>query len=154
MSEPERAARVAEIRLLAALFAAFAAVKIVAASLGFLSAIAVSGGTDPDGSRTLYWIPQLFFYVIFLAWSRRLYRLEEPARKVLWSLSVLSIAAWAIYNALDFTIGTAAAQPTMAIAIKLRLLLGGDLWDVVFPALAIWKLSDPVPGRSESGTGG
>ncbi len=154
MSEAERAARAAEIRLLATLFTAFAAVKIVATSLGFLSVIAVSGGTDPDGSRTLYWIPQLLFYVIFLAWSRRLYRLEGPAGKVLWSLGVLSLATWAIYNALDFTIGSAAAQPTMAIAIRLRLLLGGDVWDLVFPALAIWKLRDPLPSRGESGAVG
>jgi hypothetical protein len=141
MSATERpGAEAAEIRLLATLFMAFAVVKILGCSLGFLSAIAAAGGKDVDASRTLYWIPQVLFYVLLLSWSWRLRAGEPRARTVVWALSVLSIVVWAVYNVLDFVIGPASAQPAMAIAIRLRLLLGGDVWDVFFPAVAILKL--------------
>jgi phosphatidylserine synthase len=126
-----------QVRLLAVLLAVFAGVKIFAVALGYLSALTAAGGTDPDGSRTIYWIPQLLFYSLLLASSLRLRGFEKRSRTAVVSLCALSLAATAVYTLLDFTVGPGHEQPAIAIAIKLRLLVGGDIWDLIFPALAI-----------------
>jgi len=140
---PDRDAVAAEIRLLATLLAIFAAVRILAAALGYLSALAATVGGDADGSRTIYWLPQLLFYALFLASSLRLRRFERRSRPVVVSLCALSLGAVVLYTLLDFTFGPGRAQPAMAIAIKLRLLVSGDIWDLVFPILAIARLRTP-----------
>jgi hypothetical protein len=126
-----------EIRLLATLLFAFAVIKIAASSLAYTSAVVVAGGVDTDGSRTLFWLPQILFYTLFATAARRLRRFEPRARAIVVSLSALSIGATVLYTVLDFTVGPGRERPAMAIAIKLRLLAGGDVWDIVFPALAI-----------------
>jgi len=126
-----------EIRLLATLLFAFAVIKIVASSLAYTSAVVVAGGTDTDGSRTLFWLPQILFYTLFATAARRLRRFEPRARAIVVSLSALSIGAMILYTVLDFAVGPGHERPALAIAIKLRLLAGGDVWDIVFPALAI-----------------
>jgi len=133
----------AQIRLLAVLLTIFAAIKIAACSLAYVSAIVNAGGVDATGSQTYYWIPQVLYYTLLLAVARRLRRLEARSRTAILALSTLSIVVTLLYTVLDFTIGHGRQDPAMAIAIKLRLLLsGGDVWDLVFPLLAIsllWK---------------
>src|SRR5204862_304125 len=59
-----------------------------------------------------------------------------------------SLAATILYTMLSFTIGPGHKDPALEIAIKLRLLLvGGDIWDLVFPLLAILWLRTPPAGR-------
>jgi len=137
----------AEIRLLATLLFAFGAIKVVASSLAYTAAIVSAGGVDLDASRTLYWLPQILFYTVYAAASRRLHRFEPRARSIVISLSMLSIAATLLYTLLDFTVGPAHERPAMAIAIKLRLLAGGDVWDILFPLLAIVWLRPPASRR-------
>ena len=60
-----------EIRLLATLLLVFAAIKIAASSLAYLSAVVSAGGTDSDGSRTLFWLPQVLFYTVLLTSSAK-----------------------------------------------------------------------------------
>jgi hypothetical protein len=134
----------AEIRLLALLLTIFAAVKIAACSLAYFSAVVAAGGVDESGSQTYYWLPQVLYYTLLLAVARRLRRFEPRSRAAVLALSSLSIAATVLYTVLDFTIGHGRQDPAMAIAIKLRLLLsGGDVWDLVFPLLAISRLWRP-----------
>jgi hypothetical protein len=136
-----------EIRLLATFLFAFAAIKVVASSLAYTSAIVAAGGTDVDASRTLFWLPQVLFYTLFATAARRLRRFEPRARSIVLSLAALSIGATVLYTVLDFAVGPAHQRPAMAIAIKLRLLAGGDIWDIVFPALAIAWLRPPDARR-------
>ena len=134
----------AEVRLLALLLTIFSAVKIAACALGYISAIVSAGGVDEQGGHTFYWLPQLLFYTMLLTASRRLSRFDRYGRTAVVSLSMLSLFAMIAYTAADFTIGVARNDPAMAIAIKLRLLLvGGDIWDIVFPLLAITRLRGP-----------
>jgi hypothetical protein len=62
-------------------------------------------------------------------------------------MSWLSLAATVLYTALDFTIGPGHDRPALAVAIKLRLLVGGDAWDIVFPLLSILWLRTPQARR-------
>jgi hypothetical protein len=134
----------AEVRVLAILLVVFSGIKIAASSLAYVSALVAAGSMDSDGSRTLFWIPQVLFYTLLLASSRRLRRFEPSARVAVLMLSVLSLTAIALYTALSFAIGPGRKDPALEIAIKLRLLLvGGDIWDVVFPLLAILWLRTP-----------
>lgn len=133
-----------EIGLLALLLIVFSAVKIAASSLAYFSAVVAAGGADVDGSRTLFWLPQVLFYTLFLASSRRLRRFDRRGRAAVVSLSVLSLAVTALHTALDFLVGPGHERPALAIAIKLRLLAGGDIWDLLFPALAIAWLQRPA----------
>jgi len=137
----------AEIRLLATLLVVFAEIKIAGSSLGYLSAIVSAGGTDTDGSRTLFWLPQVLFYTVLLASAIRLRRFEPRGRTSVVSLCWLSLAASLAYTMLDFTVGPGHERPALAIAIKLRLLAGGDAWDLVFPLLAIVWLRRPQVAR-------
>ena len=134
----------AEVRLLATLLVVFSAIQVAASSLAYVSALVAVGGADTDSSRTLFWIPQVLFYTLLLTSSRRLRRFEPRARMAVLSLSVLALAVTVLYTVLTFAIGPGRRDPAMAIAIKLRLLLvGGDIWDVVFPLLAILWLRRP-----------
>jgi hypothetical protein len=138
----------AEIRLLALLLAIFAAIKIAACSLAYASAVVAAGGVDVMGGHTYYWLPQVLYYTLFLAVARRLRRFEARSRTAMLALSILSIVATVLYTVADFTIGHGRQDPAMAIAIKLRLLLsGGDVWDLVFPLLAIFRLWKPEVRR-------
>ena len=140
----EEAQLEAEIRLLALLLTIFASIKIAASGVSYMSAVVSSGGVDEHGGHTFYWLPQLLFYTMLLTASRRLNRFDRFGRTSVMSLSVLAILATIVYTALDFTLGPASQHPAMAVAIKLRLLLaGGDIWDIVFPLLAIAWLRDP-----------
>ena len=142
--EPEETAAESRVRLLAFLLTLFSSIKIVACSLAFVSAIVASGGVDEHGGHTFYWLPQILFYTILLASSRRLRRLDRPGRTAVVSLAILSLVATILYTALDFTVGPGSRDPAMAFAIKLRLLLtGGDIWDIVFPILALDWLRKP-----------
>ena len=137
----EAADAAGEIRLLATILTIFAAVKVLGCSLAYASAIVSMGGVDNGGGQTMYWLPQILFYTIFLASVRRLRRLEPRGRTAVVSLSILSLVAIVLYAVLDFTVGRAAHDPAMGIAIKLRLLLsGGDVWDLVFPSIALLRL--------------
>jgi len=138
----------AEVRLLATLLVVFSAIKVTASSLAYVSALVAAGGMDADSSRTLFWIPQILFYTLLLASSRRLRDFEPRSRTAVLSLSVLSLAATVLYTMLSFTIGPGHKDPALEIAIKLRLLLvGGDIWDLVFPLLAILWLRTPPARR-------
>jgi hypothetical protein len=138
----------AQLRLLALLLVVFSAIKVTASALAYVSALVAVGGTDADSSRTLYWIPQVLFYTLLLTSSQRLRRFEPRARMAVLSLSALSLAATVFYTVLNFTIGPGHKDPALAIAIKLRLLLvGGDIWDIVFPLLAILWLRTPQARR-------
>ena len=132
------------IELLALLLAIFSGVKIVACSLAYVSAIVAGHGVDPAGAQTFYWIPQVLFYTMYFISARRLRRFDGLSRKALITLSMVSLVAMILYSLLDFTLGPASRDPAMAIAIKMRLLLtGGDIWDIVFPLLAIVWLREP-----------
>jgi len=134
-----------EIRLLATLLVVYAAIKIAGSSLGYVSAVVSAGGADPDGSRTLFWLPQVLFYTVFLASAIRLRRFESRGRSAVVSLAWLSLAATLVYAILDFTIGPGHEKPALAVAIRLRLLASGDAWDIVFPLLAVlWLRTPPV----------
>jgi len=142
----------AEVRLLATLLVAFSSIKVIASSLAYVSALVAAGGTDADSSRTFFWIPQVLFYTLLLASSRRLRRFEPRARVAVLSLSVLSLGATLLYTVLNFAIGPGRNDPALAIAIKLRLLLvGGDIWDLLFPVLAILWLRTPQARRLFAG---
>jgi hypothetical protein len=131
------------IELLALLLTIFSAVKIASCSLAYFSAIVAGHGVDESGAQTFYWIPQVLFYTMYFAAARRLRRLDSFSRKAVMSLSTVSLVAIIVYTMLDFTLGPASRDPAMAIAIKLRLMLtGGDVWDVVFPLLAILWLRE------------
>jgi hypothetical protein len=133
-----------EVDLLATLLIVFSAVKVAASSLAYVSALVAAGGADTDRSRTLFWIPQVLFYTLLLTSSRRLRRFQPRARVTVLSLSVLSLVATALYAVLSFVVGPGRANPALEIAIRLRLLLvGGDIWDIVFPLLAILWLRKP-----------
>jgi hypothetical protein len=137
----------AQLRLLALLLVVFSAIKVTASALAYVSALVAVGGTDADSSRTLYWIPQVLFYTLLLTSSQRLRRFEPRARLAVLSLSALSLAATVLYTVLDFAVGPGHERPALAIAIKLRLLAGGDIWDLVFPLLAILWLRTPQARR-------
>lgn len=142
--EPEESADAARVPVLALLLIIFSSIKIAACSLAYFSAVVSSGGVDEHGGNTFYWLPQVLFYTLLLASARRLRRLEPSGRTAVLSLSFLSLVAMILYTMADFTIGPASRDPAMAIAIKLRLMLtGGDVWDVVFPILAIDWLRKP-----------
>jgi len=142
----------AEVRFLATLLVAFSAIKIIASSLSYVSALGAAGETDKDISRALFWMPQVLFYTLLLASSRRLRRFEPRARVAVLSLSALSLGATVLYTVLDFAIGPGRNDPALAIAVKLRLLLvGGDIWDFVFPLLAILWLRTPQCRRLFAG---
>ena len=136
-----------EIRLLATLLVVYAAIKIAGSSLGYVSAVVAAGGTDADGSRTLFWLPQVLFYTVFLASTIRLRRFEPRGRSAVVSLAWLSLGATLVYAILDFTIGPGHDKPALALAIRLRLLAGGDAWDIVFPLLAVLWLRTPSVRR-------
>jgi hypothetical protein len=141
------------IEMLSRLLTLYSAVKIASCSLAYFSAIVAGHGVDESGAQTFYWIPQVLFYAMYLAASRRLRRFDPLSRKAVMSLSTVSLVAIILYTMLDFTLGPASRDPAMAIAIKLRLLLtGGDVWDVVFPLLAILWLRDvdAEPAKSVS----
>jgi hypothetical protein len=143
---PDEALR-GELRLLANLLLVFALIKIVACSLVYTSAVAAGGGNDVSGAQTLFWMPQILFYSLFAASSWRLRRLDGRSRTAVVTLSIVSIVATVLYTLLDFTVGPGSQQPAMALAIKLRLLAGGDVWDVVFPVLAILRLRPEAARR-------
>lgn len=131
------------IELLASLLLIFSAVKITSCSLAYFSAIVAGHGVDPSGAQTFYWIPQVLFYTMYFAAARRLRRFDSLSQKAVMTLSTVSLVAIILYTMLDFTLGPASHDPAMAIAIKLRLLLtGGDVWDIVFPLLAILWLRE------------
>jgi hypothetical protein len=138
----------AEIRLLATLLVVFAAIKIAGSSLGYISAVVSAGGTDADGSRTLFWLPQVLFYTLFLASAIRLRRFDSRGRGAVISLSWLALGATLLYAILDFTVGPGHDKPALAIAIRLRLLAGGDAWDIVLPLMAILRLGGPDARRA------
>jgi hypothetical protein len=134
----------AEIRLLGLLLAIFAAINIALCSLAYASAVVSRGGVDATGGQSFYWLPQVLYYTLFLAVARRLRRFEAGSRGAMLSLAILSLGASVLYAVLDFTIGPGRHDPAMAIAIKLRqLLVAGDVWDLVFPILAIVWLRKP-----------
>ena len=138
----------AQLRFLALLLVVFSAIKVTASALAYVSALVAVGGTDADSSRTLFWMPQVLFYTLLLTSSLRLRRFEPRARLAVLSLSVLSLAATVLYAVLEFAIGPGHKDPALAIAFKLRLLLlGGDIWDLVFPLLAILWLRTPQARR-------
>ena len=145
--EPGEEAATAELRLLTTLLVIFSAVKIAASSLAYVAAVVAAGGGDADGSRTLFWIPQVLFYTLLLTAARRLRNFEPRARGAVLGLCVLSLAVMVLYNVTDFTIGAGHERPALAIAIKLRLLAAGDVWDVIFPAMAIIWLRRPAIRR-------
>lgn len=136
-----------EIRLLGSLLVVFAAIKIAASSLGYVSALVSVAGVDAEGGHTFYWIPQVLFYTFFLASARRLRRFDRYGRRAVISLCALSLAAALLYTLLDFTFGAGRERPALALAVKLRLLVGGDVWDLVFPLLAILRLRRPAARR-------
>jgi hypothetical protein len=132
------------IEILAFLLIVFSSIKIVACSLAYFSAIVAGHGVDLSGAQTFYWLPQVLFYTMFFAASRRLRRFDPLSRKALITLSFVSLVTIILYTVLDFMIGPASRDPAMAIAINLRLLLtGGDIWNIVFPLLAIVWLREP-----------
>jgi hypothetical protein len=138
----------AEIRLLALLLIVFSSIKILACSLAYASAVITSGGVDEHGGQTFYWLPQVLFYTLLLAGSRRMRRFDPISRTAVMSLSLLSLVATVVYVALDFTFGPASRDPAMGIAIRARLLLtGGDVWDIVFPLLTVLWLRGPEARR-------
>lgn len=134
----------AEIGFLATLLVLYSAIKIAASSLAYVSALVAVAGVDEEGGHTLYWIPQVLFYTLFFASARRLRRFDRNGRRAVISLSALSLAAAVLYTVLDFAFGPGRERPALAFAIKLRLLIGGDVWDVVFPLLAILWLRTPA----------
>ena len=147
-AEAEETAAESQVRLLAFLLILFSSIKIVACSLAYFSAVVAGGGVDEHGGQTFYWLPQVLFYTMLFAASRRLRRFDRTARTAVISLSFLSLVAMILYTMLDFMLGPASRDPAMAIAIKLRLLLtGGDVWDIVFPILAIDWLRKPEAER-------
>jgi hypothetical protein len=147
-TRPESAAATdalrAEVRFLALLLAIFAGINIALCSLAYLSALAARGGVDASGGQSFYWLPQLLYYTLFFAVALRMRRFETGSRGAMLSLASLSLAASVLYAALDFTIGAGRQDPAMAIAIKLRqLFVAGDVWNLVFPILAIVWLRKP-----------
>lgn len=129
------------IELLAGVLVLFAGIKIVSTALSFVGAIVAAGGVDGDASRTLYWVPQMLFYTFFFASARRVRRFEALGRRAVVSLSWLSLAAIALYTVAEFTIGPGGENPPMALALKLRMFfVEGEVWDVLFPLLAILSL--------------
>jgi hypothetical protein len=145
----EASAARTRVEILSLLLTLYSAVKIASCSLAYISAIVAGHGVDESGAQTLYWIPQVLFYTMYLAASRRLRRFDTLSRKAVMSLSTISLAAIILYTMLDFTVGPASRDPAMAIAIKLRLMLtGGDVWDVAFPLLAILWLRDAEAERT------
>jgi hypothetical protein len=140
------------IEMLSLLLTIFSAVKILSCSLAYVSAIVSGHGVDESGGQTFYWIPQVLFYTMYLAAARRLGRFDSLSRKAVMSLSTVSLVAIILYTMLDFTLGPASRDPAMAIAIKLRLMLtGGDVWDVVFPLIAILWLREADAERTSTG---
>jgi hypothetical protein len=137
----------AELRLLAVLLIILSLVKIATSSLTYIAALVATGGNDPDASRTIYWIPQVLFYTLLLAGALRLRDFEARARGAVLGLCVLSLVMRVIYNVADFTIGAGREMPALAIAMKLRLLAAGDVWDIIFPVLAIVILRRPAVCR-------
>jgi hypothetical protein len=137
----------AELRLLASLLIILSIVKIATGSLTYVAALVAAGGSDPDASRTIYWIPQVLFYTLLLTGARRLRGLEARARGGVLGLCVLSLVVRVLYNVADFTIGAGRELPALAIAMKLRLLAAGDVWDIIFPVLAIVMLLRPAVRR-------
>lgn len=132
------------IALLATLLGVYAAVRIVSSMLSFTAAIVAVGGVDHDASRTIYWVPQMLFFTFFFAATRRLRRFEELGRRAVISLSWLSLVLIALYTIAEFAFGPGRQNPPLAIAFKLRLLFtGGDVWDIVFPVMAILTLREP-----------
>jgi hypothetical protein len=134
----------AELRLLAAFLVAYCIVKIGVASIAYVAAVVSVGGTDADGSRTLFWIPQILFFTLLLIATRRMRRLETYGRSSVVALSVLSLAVMALHTLANFTIGTGHDKPAVAIAMLVRLFASGDVWDVIFPVFAIVLLRRPA----------
>ena len=66
------------------------------------------------------------------------YKVDRSTGAVLWRLGG---------KRSDFTIGPGHDRPALAVAIKLRLLAGGDAWDIVFPLLSILRLRTPQARR-------
>jgi F0F1-type ATP synthase assembly protein I len=129
-TRPESAAATdalrAEVRFLALLLAIFAGINIALCSLAYLSALAARGGVDASGGQSFYWLPQLLYYTLFFAVALRMRRFETGSRGAMLS------------------IGAGRQDPAMAIAIKLRqLFVAGDVWNLVFPILAIVWLRKP-----------
>ena len=50
----------------------------------------------------------------------------------------------ALHTFANFTIGVGHDKPALAIAMLLRLMASGDVWDVVFPVFAIVWLRRPA----------
>jgi FtsH-binding integral membrane protein len=139
----ESAAR-AELRLLAAFLIAYCIVKIGVASIAYVVAVASAGGVDADASRTVFWIPQILFFTLLLIATRRMRRFESHGRSSVVALSVLSLAVTALHTVANFTIGVGHDKPAVAIAMLVRLLASGDIWDVIFPIFAIVWLRRPA----------
>ena len=89
--EPGEEGARAEIRLLSSLLIVFSVIKIAGSSLAFIAALAVAGGSEASGGRTLFWIPQVLFYTVLLAAARRLRRLEPRSRSAVLGLCALSL---------------------------------------------------------------
>ena len=136
------------IELLAGILVLFAGIKIVSTGLSFVAAVIAVGGNDADGSRTLYWVPQLLFYTFFFTSARRLRRFEALGRRAVVSLSWFSLVIIVLYTVSEFAIGPGRENPPMVIGFKLRMLFtGGDVWDILFPALAILWLRGRAVAR-------
>ncbi len=137
----------AEVRMLATMLLILSIVKIATSSLTYIAALVAAGRSGADASQAIYWIPQVLFYTLLLTGARRLGVFEPRARGAVLGLCVLSLLARVLYNVLDFTIGAGREMPALAIAMKLRLLAAGDVWDIVFPVIAIVILQRPAVRR-------
>lgn len=137
----------AEIGFLATLLVVFSAIKIAASCLAYASALASVGGGAAEGGYRSYWILQVLFYAFFLASAWRLRRFDRRGRRAVIWLSALSLAASVLYTLLDFAFGPGSERPALSLAIKLHLLVGGGVWNLVFPLLAILRLRTPAARR-------
>jgi hypothetical protein len=137
----------AELRLLASFLVAYSIVKIGVGSIAYLAAVTSTGGIDPHGNQTFFWLPQILFFTVLLIASRRMLRLEPRARGSVVALSVLSLAVMALHTLANFTIGVGHDKPALAIAMIVKLLASGDVWDVIFPVFALVCLRRPAVRR-------
>jgi hypothetical protein len=134
----------AELRLLASFLITYSIVKIGVASIAYLAAVKATDGIDPHGTQTVFWLPQILFFTVLLIASRRMLRFESRARSSVVALSVLSLAIMALHTLANFTIGVGHDKPALAIAMIVKLLASGDVWDVIFPVFAIVCLRRPA----------
>jgi hypothetical protein len=137
----------AELRLLGNFLIIYSIVKIGVASIAYLAAVNSTGGTDPHATQTIFWLPQILFFALLLFATRRMLRFEPRARGSIVALSVLSLAAMLLHTLANFTVGVGHEKPALAIAMIVKLLASGDVWDVIFPVFAIVYLRRPAVRR-------